>query len=113
MGRLSFLADEHVANVVVTALRSNGYTVETARDLYGERTVDSRLLERATKANRVLLTNDRDFVGHTYEAEHADVVIYSSPALPPGSFVRGIDELNRFFDSKSMRNNVEWLEAWL
>lgn len=32
MDRLAFLADEHVPNIIVTALRSNSYDIELGKD---------------------------------------------------------------------------------
>lgn len=61
----------------------------------------------------MLLTNDRDFFEHSGRVSHAGIVVYSSPELSPGAFVRGIDRLNRFFTPDSMKNNVERLEDWL
>lgn len=97
MGRLSFFADEHVPNVVVTALRSNEYTVDLAKDRFGEETIDEEILETATEEGRVLLTNDRDFVEHDSSVDHVGIVIYTTQSLPPGEFVRGIDRIDRHY----------------
>lgn len=113
MGWLSFLADEHVPNVVVTALRSNGYRVEIAKDRHGEGTVDSELLADASGRNLVLLTNDRDFVSHGSDLDHTGVVIYVTPELSPGAFVRAVGRIDHHYTPETMQNNVEWLEDWL
>lgn len=41
---VSFCTDEHVPSVFVTTLRSNGYEVVIANDVFGEETDDRRLL---------------------------------------------------------------------
>lgn len=113
MDRLSFLADEHVPNVVITTLRSNSYDVERAKDELGEESVDAVLLDMATDREMILLTNDRDFIRIGNEATHAGIVIYAAQELGPGAFIHAIDRLNRHFTPDAMQNNIEWLEDWL
>lgn len=112
MARLSFFADEHVPGVVVTALRSNGYVVDLARERFGERTSDRVLVEESSSRGQVLLTNDRDFVVLGDEIDHGGIVVYTTQTLSPGRFVRGIDRIDDHLGD-GMENDVEWLEAWL
>ncbi|MDZ7700724.1 MAG: DUF5615 family PIN-like protein [Halobacteriales archaeon] len=113
MERLAFLADEHVANVIVTALRSNGYDAEFAKAQLLEGIPDIDLLEAATDLGRVLLTNDRDFVTLGRGIDHAGIVVYVDQELAPGPFVRGIQAIDRQFTPGTMWKNIEWLEEWL
>lgn len=113
MDRLTFLADEHVPTVILTALRSNGYDIEPGREHLAEGAADLDLLETSTALDRVLLTNDRDFVSLGKEADHWGIVIYVAQELSPGLFVRGIRRVDRQFTPQTMRNNIEWLEDWL
>ena len=112
MERLSFLSDEHVPTVVVTTLRSNGYTVVPVKDRFEEGTSDQRLLEHATDDGLVVFTNDRDFVRHGHEMDHAGIVIYTTQELQPGSVLLGIERIDGHFSPETMRNNIEWLEDW-
>lgn len=62
----TFLTDEHVPSVFITALRSSGYDVERANDTFGEATDDERLLEYCAKNGHLLVTHDKkDFGVHS------------------------------------------------
>jgi hypothetical protein len=90
MTRLEFCADEHVQRAYLTALESNGFSVVPAVDERGQRTVDIPLLEWAALNDRVLVTNDRDFVELDANHDHAGLVVYTDQTLTPGAFARGI-----------------------
>jgi hypothetical protein len=58
-GRLPVLTDACVNDHFVQALRSRGWDVVRAIDLYPEKTKDEILFERAARDDRVFVTNDR------------------------------------------------------
>lgn len=113
MPRLRLLTDEHVPGVAVTALRGDGFSVETARLLFGDRTDDRPLLEAAADRDRVLLTNDRDFARLHQRTEHAGIVLYTDQDLSPSDFVRGLVRLDRHFAPEDMRDELQWLDRWV
>ena len=55
-------ADEHVAFPIVQALRARGMDVLTVQDHNREGTDDADLLAEALRDERVMLTNDTDFL---------------------------------------------------
>jgi len=112
MQRLSFCADEHVPHAFVTALDSNGFDVLEAAAERGQ-IADPRLLAWATEQDRVLVTNDRDFVTIARDSDHAGVAIYASQTLTAGEFVRAVRRLDRQFTPRSIANRCCWLEQWL
>ena len=57
---MNFVADESCAMPVVRALRAAGHDVVAIAEVERGAT-DDRVLERALKGNRVLITEDRDF----------------------------------------------------
>jgi len=59
---LNAYADEHVVFAIVQALRARGMDVATVQDRGREGTDDSLLLAEAFQDERVLLTNDQDFL---------------------------------------------------
>jgi len=62
-------ADEHVVLALVEALRRRGMDLVRVQDRNREKTVDSELLTEAMADERVMLTNDTDFL--RLAAEHA------------------------------------------
>ena len=105
MPRLEFCTDEHVPRAYLTALESNGFSVVAG--------VDEPLLEWATSSERVLVTNDRDFVELDAKHDHAGLVVYTDQALTPGEFARAIRRVDRQFTPDSIRNELVWLNSWI
>lgn len=110
---LPFLTDEHVPSVVITTLRAHGCSVVLAKEQYGERTVDRELLEAGAADDRVLLTNDRDFLVLGAETDHAGAIVYTTQDVDPGDFVGAIQRIDRYVDPEAMWNDIEWLEDWI
>ena len=113
MGRLAFLADEHVNRAYVSVLRSNGYRVAVVGADYEPGTDDVTLLARCRSERLVLLTNDEDFVELAAECAHTGVIFYQQHGHPPGTFVRAIGRIDRHLSVDDFENHVEWLENWL
>lgn len=59
---LTGLADAHVKSGIVDGVRRQGMDVVTAQDLGQTRATDEELLNLATQASRLMLTNDTDFL---------------------------------------------------
>lgn len=110
---LRLLVDEHVPSVAVTALRSNGFSVERAQDRFGESTVDRTLLDATTDLDRVLLTNDRDFVRLHEDVEHAGIVVYTTQTLEATQFVAGLRRIDDHLAPSDLYDGIEWLERWI
>jgi predicted nuclease of predicted toxin-antitoxin system len=113
MGRLRFLADEHVDRAYVSALRSNGYEVVTAGEAYDVGEDDGTILSTCRERDLVLLTNDVDFVELASKRPHRGIVKYERFDHSPKEFVRGIERIDRHVPLAEFQNHVEWLENWL
>ncbi|MGH2514120.1 MAG: DUF5615 family PIN-like protein [Ktedonobacterales bacterium] len=84
---MNILADECVNPAVVVRLRSDGHIVEFIRESSADRGMDDTpILERATAADMLLLTADRDFGDYIFRdgfsAPRAGVVLYRLDDLP-------------------------------
>ena len=67
---LKIYADEHVIAALVESLRMRGVDVLTVQEQGWEGASDAALLVEALREQRVLLTNDQDFL--VLAAEHAN-----------------------------------------
>ena len=65
---LKAFADEHVAHALVNALRMRGMDVVTVQDVGLRSEDDPQLLDFAYKNERIILTNDHDFLAHAAES---------------------------------------------
>jgi predicted nuclease of predicted toxin-antitoxin system len=59
-GRFPLLTDENIPGPLIDALRSAGWDVLHARDVFGENTDDDVLFERAANQQRALVSTDQD-----------------------------------------------------
>jgi hypothetical protein len=110
---LSFRADEHVDSAFLTALRAEGYTVETVGKDYEQGLSDEAHLTECRQRGRVVLTNDDDFTALGRDVEHAGIVRYSDQSLSPAEFARAIRRIDAHLTAAEMDNHVEWLEQWI
>lgn len=113
MADLSLLADEHVKRAFVTALRSNGFQVETVTEAYEPGTDDRDLLEYAEQTGLILLTSDSDFASLGGTTDHAGIIEYHQYGHEAQDFVSAIVRMDRHLDHETFENHVEWLENWL
>lgn len=94
----SCLADEHVIGPLVEALRKRGVEVATALQLGLKSEDDSVLLARALADQRLLLTNDADFLGlasecHSRSEVFAPILFWPQQQRPIGYLIGRIVSL--------------------
>lgn len=111
--RLPFLADVHVPKPFGNALRTDGFDVTAARTAHPPGTSDEELLAWALDRPAVFLTNDRGFAAIHGTMDHAGIVIYSTPSIPPAEFRRGVRRIDRQFTPRTIENTLLWLEEWV
>lgn len=95
---MRILADEHVPNRFVTALRSEGFDVVRAKDALYESAPDAEVLAYAEKNDFAVLSEDRDFRGvETRDDNHAGIIACNTRAKT-GDIVSAIREVDEFAD---------------
>ena len=114
---VSFVTDEHVPSVFVTTLQSSGYDVTRATEVFGEGTVDRRLLEYCAEHRHILITNDKkDFTGKLADdIDHAGIVIYTDPVWlrdDPAGAVRTIERVLEYYLPDELAGERVWLDQW-
>jgi len=60
---MRFLADQDVYRITIDALKEGGHDVVSIKDIGMARARDEDLLSAAWKADRILITRDKDFGG--------------------------------------------------
>lgn len=85
-GKICFLADENIAPKVVFALRSRGYDVSDVKELRLSGLTDQKVLQLANRAQRVVLTHDRDFAHALFQPpfQHCGILIVRLSNQTPG-----------------------------
>lgn len=93
---VAFYMDVHIPAPITDGLRRHGIDVLTAQEDLATRLPDPRLLDRATTLNRILVTQDRDFLSIT-AARQAEGVEFPGIAYGPqlsNSIGRTIEDLS-------------------
>jgi len=82
---LAFLADENVETEIVQRLIARGYPVTHVSEL-SPGSSDAKILEAASRAGQVLVTNDKDFGELVFRRHHRSmgVILVRLPGRSPG-----------------------------
>ncbi|MEP7235370.1 MAG: DUF5615 family PIN-like protein [Ignavibacteriota bacterium] len=106
---MRFYTDEHVGRAVVHGLRQRGIDVRTVveADMLGAS--DEEHLEFARREERVIFTQDDDFLKlHADGVEHAGI-IYAPQGSAIGGVIRGLALIQQVLTSDDMVSHVEFL----
>ncbi|MBI3412425.1 MAG: DUF5615 family PIN-like protein [Planctomycetes bacterium] len=111
---LSFYMDVHVHSGITNGLRIRGVDVLTAQEDQADMMLDPQLLDRATALNRVLFSQDEDFLKEASKrqqgSEHFAGVVYCAQlALTVGQIVRDLEIIAKAGDLEYMADKVEFL----
>jgi len=104
-----YYMDEHVPKAVTTGLRRRGIDVLTTQEANLLAASDEAHLALANREERVVFTQDADFLRlHAEGVPHAGIV-YAHQQTRIGAIVRGLVLIFRILEPQDMRNHVEFL----
>ena len=107
---LRFHLDEHVPLAVAAGLRHLGIDVTTTSDAGLLGADDSAHLAFALAQNRVLFSEDDDFlVLASQGAEHAGIAYCRQQTRSIGEIIRGLELLWEVYEPEEMRHRVAYL----
>jgi len=107
---IRFHLDENVDHAIAHGLRLRGLDVSTATDAELIAAADSEHIAFALSENRVIFTQDQDFLRrHTAGDEHAGIVYSQQGARSIGEIVRYLHFLSDCLDAEDMRGQLELL----
>ena len=96
---------------IAEQLVRRGIDVVTARDLNQLGAEDINHLEQATEAERVLCTNDADFVDlATAGKQHAGIVFGQQDKRSIGVWVTFLARIHSEYSAEEMHNSVEYVK---
>ena len=98
---MKLVADEHVPNSFITALRAEGHDVVRAKDVLPEGEDDPEVVAYAEADDRVILNEDGDFRGKEIDLDDHPGVIACDTRAPAGRVVAAIRELDSYTDDLS------------
>lgn len=107
---IRFHLDEHMANLVATALRQHGFDVTTPDDVDLLGSDDPGHLAFASDEGRVMVTHDDDFLRlHATGVEHAGIAFCHANRYTPSQLTSMLRLLGERFTEEEMRGHVEYL----
>lgn len=108
MSEVKLLLDEHIPMGVVEALKDRNIGVVTVYDLEIDGCLDSRVLEEAVEQNRVIVTQDSDFLKLDSNEKYFGVLYLTKP-LSLGDLTREIIGFVNELDAEDMQNSVVYI----
>ena len=106
---VKFYLDEHVARAVARGLRQRGVDDLTVLEANTMGASDEEHLELARATDRVLFTQDEDFLRlHAAGLAHAGIV-YSPQGTSVGDIVRGLRLIHQALEAEDMDGHLEYL----
>lgn len=106
---IRFYTDENVARAVVDGLRRRSVDVLTCQEAGMMGAMDEDHLEFATERQRVIFSQDDDFLRlHAKGISHAGVV-YAHQRVPTGVIIQGLLLIYQVLKPDEMTNHVEFI----
>ncbi len=104
-----FHLDQHVANAVALGLRLRGIDVSTTHDPGLQDADDLAHIAYAVAEDRVIFTQDDDFLRHHHAGvPHAGIVYSKQGSRSIGEVVRYLKLMNDCLDAEDMIGEVEY-----
>ena len=107
---IRFHLDEHIAGAIATGLLAHGIDVTTTSAAGLTGAADSAHIEFALSENRVIVTNDADFLRHAAAGtEHAGICYSPQGTYSVGELLQILLLVHGVYTAEEMRNHIEWL----
>lgn len=104
-----YFADEHIAQAVVNGLQRRGVDVVTVADAGLLGADDEDLLPFARAEQRLIVTQDRDFLRIAAQTRDHFGIAYAPQGRSIGEMVRTLDLLAQVSTAEEMRGRVEYI----
>ena len=106
--------DHHVKAAITAGLRKRGVDVITCAEDGTDQSDDDQILERATQLDRVIFTQDDDFLALADEwlrnsRDFAGVIYAEQLGITIGQAIRDLELIAKVFDPQDMKNRIEFL----
>ncbi len=106
---IKFQTDEHIPSAVITGLQRRNIDILSTPQARLLGSSDEAQLAFATQLQRVMVTQDDDFLTiHAQGIKHTGIV-FVQPGRSIGYMVRGLYFIYQMMTAKAMHNHVEFL----
>jgi hypothetical protein len=108
--KIKYYMDEHVANAVVKGLRQRGVDVLTVAEAEMLGASDLKQLKLALKEERVIFTQDDDFLRLHAEGELHAGIVYAQQGTLIGKIILGLMMIYQILNANEMKGHIEFLQ---
>jgi predicted nuclease of predicted toxin-antitoxin system len=109
MAKIRFYLDEHVAKAVARGLRQRGADIKTVAEVDLLSASDEKHLEFAQSEDRVIFTQDDDFLKLASQTSSHPGLVYAAQHTPVRKIIAGLMLIHQVLDASDMQNHVEYL----
>lgn len=110
MNRVRFYIDENVSNEIADGLRTRGIDVLTTAEADKLGAEDTDQLAFALNENRVIVTQDNDFLKLDHQGvTHAGIAYWKSQSRTVKWILRRLMAIHYELSPKDMQNHIEFL----
>ena len=110
---IAFYADEHIKRAIIDGLRLRDVDIVTVQEDGFRATDDPLILNRATQLNRVVFTNDDDFLVEAHRRqtrkEHFSGVVYAAQQTAVGLCIRDLELIAKLGEPDEFASRVTYL----
>ena len=110
MPDLKIYTDEHIATAVVLGLRQRGVDAVSTPEAGNLSASDEEQLVYARANERVILTQDYDFLISVSTDQDHPGIAFAQPGLDIGGMVRAVSLLAKIFSPEEMIGQIEFLK---
>ena len=109
MSKIRFYTDEHVAKAVIRGLRQRGVDVLTTPQADTLHATDEAHLKFALDEQRVIFTQDDDFLKLAATGKPHAGIIYAPQHTPISQIIQGLMLVYQVLEAEEMMDNIEYL----
>jgi uncharacterized protein with PIN domain len=109
MSKIRFYTDEHVAKAIIRGLRQRGVDVLTVPEVKMLGASDEDHLAKALEENRVIFTQDNDFLRLAASGLNHSGIVYASQETSISHIIYGLMLIYQVLDAEEMIGHIEYL----
>jgi Domain of unknown function (DUF5615) len=110
---IALYMDEHVHRAITIGLRLRGVDVLTVQEDGLSATPDPLILDRAFELNRVMFSQDQDFLIEAHHRQSVGIpfagVIYARQLVAVGDCIRDLEIIAKASNPEDLANRVEYI----
>jgi uncharacterized protein with PIN domain len=109
VAEVRYYTDEHVSRAIIRGLRNRGIDVLAAQEAMMFSASDDAHLSLARRENRVLFTQDADFLRIAATGVAHAGVVYAHQRTSIGHIIRGLVLIHQVLDAEEMVGQIEFI----